>query len=472
MSLIHHLTHHLGVSPTAQQLNAFEEISHFLRSSDNNSAFVLRGYAGTGKTTMINALVKTARHLHMKTVLLAPTGRAAKVISHYTGRNALTIHKKIYRQKSATSLQLEFALADNMHEDTIFIVDEASMISDEPVRVFRHSVLEDLVSYVRDGKHCMLFFVGDSAQLPPVGILQSPALDKDHLESQFGLHVRSVELTDVVRQSKTSGILYNATALRQQIHTDTKNETLPFPRFHTHSFNDIYRMTGERLIEGLHYCYDKFGIENTMVICRSNRSANLYNQNIRHQILFREEEITGGDLIMVVKNNYYWLQQHDESHTGFIANGDMAEVRKVSNIHDMHGFRFADIELEFLDGNEAQSIRCRVILDSLYTDAPNLTQDMQQQLFDSIKVDYEDIPDRKRRMEAIKADPYFNALQIKFAYAITCHKAQGGQWPAVFVDQGYLVDEMLNTEFLRWLYTAVTRATQQLYLVNFSKNFF
>lgn len=472
MSLVDYLTHYLGVSPTAQQLQAFEALSLFLQSYDQDSAFILRGYAGTGKTTMINALVKTARQIHLKTVLLAPTGRAAKVISHYTGRKAFTIHKKIYRQKSSTSPHLEFTLADNMHEDTLFIVDEASMISDEAVRAFRHSVLEDLVSYVRDGSHCSLIFVGDSAQLPPVGILKSPALDKHHLEREFGLKVYSVELTEVVRQTRTSGILYNATALRRQIHEDDENGRLPFPKFQTNGFRDIYRMSGERLIEGLHYCYDKFGLQNTMVICRSNRSANLYNQNIRHQILFREEEITGGDLVMVVKNNYYWLQQHDENHTGFIANGDMAEVRKVGNMHDMHGFRFADIELDFLDGNEGDSIRCRVILDSLYTDAPSLTKDMQQQLFDAVKLDYEDIPDRNRRMEAIKADPYFNALQIKFAYAITCHKAQGGQWPAVFVDQGYLVDDMLNTEFLRWLYTAVTRATHELYLVNFNQNFF
>lgn len=466
------LIHHLGISPTDQQRRAFDFIAHFLATFSSDDAFVLRGYAGTGKTTIINTIVKTAHQLHLRTVLLAPTGRAAKVISKYTGRKALTIHKKIYRQKSAASVQLEFSLSDNLHEDTIFVIDEASMISDEPVRAFRHSLLEDLVTYVRSGKHCALFFVGDSAQLPPVGVLDSPALDAEYIQANYGLDVTSVELTDVVRQSKSSGILYNATKLREQIKVDEPDDALPFPKFHTNTFNDIFRMTGERLIEGLHYSYAKFGIENTMVICRSNKSANLYNQHIRNQILFRDEEITGGDLIMVVKNNYYWLQQHDETNTGFIANGDMAELKKVGNVHDMHGFRFADVELEFLDGNEQQSIRCRVLLDSLYVDSPNLPYDKQQMLFESISADYEDIRDKTKRLDTIKQDPYFNALQIKFAYAITCHKAQGGQWPAVFVDQGYMVDEMMNTDFLRWLYTALTRATQELYLVNFSKNFF
>ena len=458
--------------PTEQQLAVFGLLDEFLGNFDPNSLFILKGYAGTGKTTIISALVKVLPRIQKKAVLLAPTGRAAKVISHYSGRKALTIHKKIYRKKSATSIAMDFTLADNPHDHTLFIVDEASMISDDAVSVFRQSLLQDLIKYVQSGERCALLFVGDTAQLPPVGLIQSPALNPEYMESRYHLAVFGYELTDVVRQDKNSGILFNATKIRQEIKIEDDTAEYPFPQFVTKGYGDVFRMTGERLIEGLHYSYDKFGVENTMVICRSNRSANLYNQHIRNQILFREEEITGGDLIMVVKNNYYWLQQHDENHTGFIANGDMAQIRKVSNVHEEHGFRFADVLIDFLDGNEDDSIQCRVLLDSLYVDSPNLPMEQHQKLYESISMDYHDIPDKNKRMEAIKTDPYFNALQIKFAYAITCHKAQGGQWPIVFVDQGYLIDEMLTTEFLRWLYTAITRATRELYLVNFNKNFF
>jgi exodeoxyribonuclease-5 len=275
-----------------------------------------------------------------------------------------------------------------------------------------------------------------------------------------------------VRQQQDSGILYNATKIRNEIRLEETDIAYVYPKFVVSNYKDIYRMSGERLIEGLHYAYGKYGMENSIVICRSNKSANLYNKHIRNQILFREEEITGGDILMVVRNNYYWLQQHDEKHTGFIANGDMVTIRKVSNLHDMHGFRFADLDLEFLDNHEGDTIKCRVLLDSLYVDSAQLPYSEQQKLYESIAKDYEDIPVKKDRMEAIKKDPYYNALQIKFAYAITCHKAQGGQWPLVFVDQGYMTDEMLNTEFMRWLYTAITRATQELYLVNFNDKFF
>src|SRR5690606_31485978 len=286
------------------------------------------------------------------------------------------------------------------------------------------------------------------------------------------LHTYSYELREVVRQHRESGILFNATRVRDDIDLENQDDALAFPQFHTQGFKDIFRMNGDRLIEGLHYSYDRFGIENTMVICRSNRSANLYNQHIRNQILFREEEITGGDFIMVVRNNYYWLQQHDEKSTGFIANGDLAKVRKVSNVHEQHGFRFADISLEFMDNDEPEPVVCRVLLDSIYVDSPNLPYEQQQKLYESIALDYNDISTKKDRLEAIKKDTYYNALQIKFAYAVTCHKAQGGQWPCVFIDQGYMNDDMLNTEFLRWLYTAITRATQQLFLVNFKPKFY
>src|SRR5690606_6644830 len=381
------------------------------------------------------------------------------------GRQALTIHKKIYRKKNAATIQIDFELAENLHKDTLFIVDEASMISDEGVTMFSNSLLADLIRYVQSGDNCVLMFVGDTAQLPPVGLSSSPALNAELLSQEYHLFTTKYELTEVVRQRQDSGILFNATKLRNEIRLEDEYSEYQYPKFIINRYKDIYRMTGERLIEGLHYAYDKYGMENSIVICRSNKSANLYNTHIRNQILFRDEEITGGDIVMVVKNNYYWLQQHDEKHTGFIANGDMATVRKVSNVHEMHGFRFADLDLEFLDNHEGDTVKCRVILDSLYVDAAQMPYSEQQKLYESIAKDYEDIPYKKDRLEAIKRDPYYNALQIKFSYAITCHKAQGGQWPLVFVDQGYLTDEMLNTEFMRWLYTAITRATDELFLV-------
>lgn len=458
--------------PTGQQCEAITLLEEFLVTFRGDTCFLLKGYAGTGKTTLISALVKVLPSLRKRSVLLAPTGRAAKVMSYYSGRKSYTIHKKIYRKKTAATMELDFVLAENLHEDTLFIIDEASMIADEGVHFFSRSLLDDLISYVRSGKNCCLMFVGDTAQLPPVGMLESPALDANYLNSNYKLGVYNYELREVVRQQYDSGILYNATQVRNDIRTEDFESTLPFPHFHTKGFKDIFRMNGDRLIEGLHYSYDKYEIENSIVICRSNKSANLYNQHIRNQILFREEEITGGDLIMVVRNNYYWLQQHDEKNTGFIANGDQAKVRKVSNVHEQHGFRFADISLEFIDDDELEPVLCRVLLDSIYVDAPNLPREQSQKLYESIAEDYKDIPLKQDRLDAIKKDPYYNALQIKFAYAITCHKAQGGQWPCVFVDQGYLNDEMLNMEFLRWLYTAITRARDQLFLVNFNPKFY
>jgi exodeoxyribonuclease-5 len=459
-------------SPTPQQEQVFGLLAEFLQTFSKQSCFILKGYAGTGKTTIISALVNSLSRINKKSVLLAPTGRAAKVMSSYSGRRALTIHKKIYRKKSVASIQMDFVIAENLHENTLFIIDEASMITTEGFSFYSDGLLSDLIRYVQSGKNCTIMLVGDTAQLPPVGLDYSPALDINYINSEFGLEVFTYEMTDVVRQDKGSGILFNATKIRNEIKLDEESPEYTFPRFITKGYKDVFRMTGDRLIEGLHYAYDKYGIENCMVICRSNKSANLYNKHIRNQILFQEEEITGGDIVMIVKNNYYWLQQHDEKHTGFIANGDMALIKKVSNIHEMHGFRFADLYLEFMDNNEGDAIRCRVLLDSLHVDAAQLPYDEQQKLYQSIAKDYEDIATKKDRMEAIKKDPYYNALQIKFAYAITCHKAQGGQWPLVFVDQGYMTDEMLNTEFLRWLYTGITRATKELFLVNFIDKFY
>ena len=457
--------------PTQQQFEAFEKLAKFIQNRGPQDCFVLKGYAGTGKTSIISALTKTLPYLRMRSVLLAPTGRAAKVISLYSKREAYTIHKKIYRKKVAASIDLDFDLAENLHSNTLFIIDEASMIANESVSFFSSGILDDLVKYVESGENCNLLFIGDSAQLPPVGLYESPALQPAYLESNYGLRVTSHELTQVVRQDLQSGILWNATSIRQQINLDDPEAQHPFPKLRTSGFNDVYKMTGEKLIDGINYAYDNFGQENSIVICRSNRAANLYNQHIRNTILFRDEEITGGDQIMVNKNNYYWLQQENPEDKRFIANGDLAVVKRVSNIHQEHGFRFADLEMELQDMDDAR-ITCRVLLDSLHVDAPSLPQESMKELYSSIELDYADIKDRKERLSAIKADPYYNALQIKFAYAITCHKAQGGEWPLVFIDQGYINEDMLNTEFLRWLYTAVTRAKTQLFLVNFHEEFY
>jgi exodeoxyribonuclease-5 len=456
-----------GNIPTAQQRDVFAMLENFLPSTNADDCFILKGYAGTGKTTLISALVKVLPRLKLKSVLLAPTGRAAKVITNYSGKKAFTIHKKIYRKKVAASPEMIFVLGDNIMENTLFIVDEASMISDQVHDYSRQSLLQDLISYVYNGKNCKLMLVGDTAQLPPVGSDISPALDKLFVSEQFRLNVFTYELTDVVRQEKESGILFNATQLRELVR---KGEEV-FPKFNIKGYKDIFRMTGERLVEGLNYAYDKYGMENTIVICRSNKNANAYNQNIRNRILYREEELSGGDHIMIVRNNYFWLKPEDNSGD-FIANGDIARIRKVRRIEEQYGFRFAELVIELLDYPDEEPLSCKVMLDTLYSETPSLSNADNKRFYEAVLQDYMHIENKKFRMEELKKDPYYNALQIKFAFAVTCHKAQGGQWPAVFIDQGYLTDEMLNTEFLRWLYTGLTRSNKELFLVNFSDQFF
>lgn len=454
--------------PTEQQQELFGKLHEFLRSNEGSECFILRGYAGTGKTTIVSALVKALKAYNLKSVLLAPTGRAAKVITSYSGRKAFTIHKRIYRKKSAVNIDDSYSPAPNLAVDTLFIVDEASMIADEPSGFSHNSLLQDLVSYVYNDKNCKLMLVGDTAQLPPVGSDNSPALDKHYMHQEYGLEIHNYELTHVLRQQRESGILFNVTGIREIIR-DGKELV---PKMATKGFPDIYRMTGDRLEEGLNYAYNKYGYENTLVICRSNKNANMYNQQIRNRILYREEELTGGDQIMVVRNNYFWMQEGEDNSTGFIANGDMARLRRVRRIEDMYGFRFADVQLELTDYAEDPVIECKVLLDTLTTESPALPQEDQKRFFKEAMQDYTHIANRRVQMEELKKNPYYNALQIKFAYAVTCHKAQGGQWEAVFVDQGYLTEEMVNTDFLRWLYTACTRATKELFLVNFSEMFF
>jgi ATP-dependent exoDNAse (exonuclease V) alpha subunit len=454
--------------PTSQQTELFNLLHIFLQKDNGDECFILKGYAGTGKTTVLGALVKALKHYNYKSVLLAPTGRAAKVITNYSGRKAFTIHKRIYRKKSALNVDESFSIADNLASNTLFIVDEASMVSDQLSGNNRDTLLNDLVKYVYNKKNCKLLLVGDTAQLPPVGSDESPALDAQLMKSEFFLDVFSYEMTDVLRQQKDSGILFNVTRIRDMIRKG--KETMP--QIITKGYKDVFRMTGERLEEGLEYAYNKYGNENTLIICRSNKNANLYNKQIRARLLWREEELTGGDQIMIVKNNYFWLQEQEESSTGFIANGDIAKIRKVRKIEEIYGFRFADVQIEFIDYAEDPVLDCKIMLDTLYSESPALSPTDQKRFYLEVMKDYDHITNKRAKHQELKLNPYYNALQIKFAYAITCHKAQGGQWGAVFVDQGYLTDDMVNLDFLRWFYTACTRATNELFLVNFSDKFY
>jgi exodeoxyribonuclease-5 len=463
MSIAHDLAKSFPHLPNPQQLYLFEKIDAFLRLREDRTCFVLKGYAGTGKTTAISTLIKLLPKYNLKTVLMAPTGRAAKVLGNYSKKDASTIHRKIYRKKSAMSPDMHFSISPNLHKDTLFIIDEASMIADEKTDYSGSSLLEDVISFVYNLQNNRIIFIGDTAQLPPVGSLESPALSKNYLE-KFTLKISEVELTEVVRQEKESGILHNATAIRELIRTSQEE----FPKLQTKGFSDVFNMMGDKIIEGLNYAYDKYGLENCLVICRSNKGANLFNQHIRHQILWREDELTGGDLVMVVKNNYFWLE---EEKGGFIANGDIGKITRVKNIHEMYGFRFADVQIFFEDIDQ-EPISCKVMLDTLYVESSNLPYDRQKILFEEVMKDYEHLTTKRAKMEEVRKNPYFNAIQIKFAYAVTCHKAQGGQWNVVFIDQGYLTEEMINTELLRWLYTATTRATKELFFVNFNKLFF
>jgi exodeoxyribonuclease-5 len=448
--------------PTSEQEITIDSFVNFLFSPKVDTIFLLKGYAGTGKTTLISALVKTLDQLKQKCVLLAPTGRAAKVFSHYAGHSAYTIHRKIYRQRTFSNELDNFVMNANLHQHTLFIVDEASMIANEGLSggMFGTGrLLDDLIHYVYAGQGCRLMLIGDTAQLPPIGEEESPALSASMLEG-YGLEVTEHCLTQVVRQEQDSGILYNATSLRQYI---AEEEYFSLPRIKADGFPDIRIISGGELIDTINECYDKAGMDETMIICRSNKRANLYNKGIRNTILYREDELNTGDLLMVAKNNYYWGA--DCKEMDFIANGDIAVVRRVRRTHEMYGFRFADVTLCFPDYNDLE-LDVKILLDTLHSDAPALTREESERLFQAVQEDYGDITVKRERMKKIKEDTWYNALQVKYAYAVTCHKAQGGQWQRVFVDQGYMTEEMLTPDYYRWLYTAFTRATEVLYLVN------
>ena len=457
-----------GYEPTQEQQAAIDVFATFMADSRMMPVMVMRGSAGTGKTTLAAAIVRALQSLEQQLVLMAPTGRAAKVFSLYAGSAAYTIHRRIYRQKS---LEGGFDLGYNNAKDTLFIVDEASMIS---LNGDGRSLLDDLISFVYNGSNCRLMLIGDQAQLPPVGEEESPALMAPVLRS-FGLHVYECTLNEVLRQSQESGILWNATEIRSlspdpsPSREGSFNLPVTLPKILIDGFTDIKVVPGDELIETLASSYSKVGLDETMVVTRSNKRANIFNQGIRNQILGREEELTTGDQLMVVKNNYYWVAQSPNlGGMSFIANGDMCVVRRVRNVHEQHGFRFAEVTMTFPDYDDYE-LTATVLLDTLTSEAPALTRDQQEELFNKVMEDYADIPRKADRMKALKEDRYYNALQVKYAYAATCHKAQGGQWAHIYVDQGYMTDDMLTVDYLHWLYTAFTRATEKLYLINWPK---
>ena len=447
-----------GHVPTAEQKKAMDTFARFMTDRDERSVMVLRGAAGTGKTSLSAAIVRALLSLQQKLVLLAPTGRAAKVFSLYAGHPAYTIHRRIYRQKSIESA---FDLNYNSAQDTLFMVDEASMIANSSnygESIFAGGqLMDDLMRFVYNDRNCRMMLIGDCAQLPPVGETESPALQSDVLHS-YGLHVYECNLNEVLRQSEESGILWNATEVRRLMY----DGMYELPKVHFNGFADIRNVSGDELIEQLASSYSQVGLDDTIVVTRSNKRANIYNQGIRNTVLDREEELCSGDQIMVVKNNYYWRKEE------FIANGDRAVIRRVRHVHEQYGFRFADVTMTFPDYDDYE-LTATVLLDTLTSEAPALTREQQEILYNKVLEDYADVPQKPERLKKVKEDKYYNALQVKFAYAATCHKAQGGQWAHVYVDQGYMTDDMLTPEYMHWLYTAFTRATEKLYLVNWPK---
>lgn len=460
------ITQNFPYNPTEDQFSALKMLTDFLLERETDSLLLLKGYAGTGKTSLVGALVKTLNELQQKCVLLAPTGRAAKVFSNYSGQKAFTIHKKIYRQKAFSNEPTGFMPADNLHKDTLFIVDEASMISNDGMDSISFGtgrLLDDLIQYVYSGENCRLILMGDVAQLPPVMQTESPALNPEILRG-YNLKVEDITLTQVVRQSGDSGILFNATRLRDALRN---NEVEIFPKLRLKGFSDFRKVNGDELIEEIASSYSRDGLDDTMIITRSNKRATIYNSGIRNRILYREEELSSGDRLMVAKNNYYWTSGCKEMD--FIANGEIVQVLRVRRTTELYGFRFADVSVRFQDYDLEMDIK--ILLDTLQTDTPALPRELNDKLFFTILEDYDDVPTKAGKMKKMKADPYYNVVQVKYAYAITCHKAQGGQWMNVFLDIGYMTEEMLGEDFYRWLYTAITRATHRLYLVNLPNDF-
>ena len=457
---IRNVTSNLPFIPNSQQEELISQLGLFIQDDRENLLYVLKGYAGTGKTNLISAVINALPSFRWKSVLLAPTGRAAKVLSNTSGKPAQTIHKKIFSNHFKEEGRFVFSLGDNQHTNTVFIVDEASMISVESEsNLFEKNLLESLMEYVYSGVNCKLILVGDSAQLPPVGSEFSPALSVPFLKQNYHLHLYTTELTQVARQKTDSGILYNATKLRISL----LEKEFVLPKIEVTP--DVVSLSGEDLEDALHRSYREYGAENVIIITRSNKRANLFNQNMRNRIYLYEEDLCSGDRLMVVKNNYFWKDKQDKS---FIANGDMAQIKRISKRETLYGFNFAECTLKFTDYENEPELQVKVITDSLFSETPALSPAQQQSLYEELMLDCVDEPDKWKKLAYLKSSPYFNALQIKFAYAVTCHKSQGGQWPCVFIDHGYLTNEQLNLNFIRWLYTALTRATDRVYLINFN----
>ena len=457
----------ISFETTFSQKKVVEMLSDYLSEPKSEQIFVLNGYAGTGKTTLLAAVVEVLDAMQVPTVLLAPTGRAAKVLSRYCHREALTIHKRIYRERTTADYESHFSLDVNKERGAVFIVDEASMLADATSegQIFGSgSLLDDLIKYIRSGRDCRLILVGDNAQLPPVGSAFSPALDRDVM-SGYG-DVVYASMDDVVRQQAESGILFNATMLRCML----ENGIYEVPQLDM-SFADVESISGGEVMEKVQECYDRYGRDETIIITRSNRRANRYNEGVRRYNLLAEEAIESGDCLMVVKNNYYYTEREKECPMSFAANGDVAQLRKIYRFEDFYGFHFADALLSFPDYDDFE-LRCRILLDTISSESPSLTREESRRLLQEVEQDYLDIKSRIKRLKEIRENPHFNAVQVKFAYAITCHKAQGGQWKAVFVDRALFGDEEMTADMLRWLYTAFTRATERLYLVNFDERFF
>lgn len=461
----------LPFTPSQQQAALL--LAHFVTTTQPYAACILRGYAGTGKTSLVGALVKVMHLLKRDVVLLAPTGRAAKVFSHHAGMPAYTIHRVIYRQESFQGEGTRFSLGYNKLRHALFVVDEASMISRGTGAMGTDTLfgtgelMDDLIQYVYSGTGCKLLLVGDTAQLPPVGEEDSPALC-DEVLRRYGLLVGSASLTEVVRQSRDSDVLAGATMLRQLLTEGFEG----IPPIQTDAHGEVRALPGNELIESLVSDYQAYGADSVIVVTRSNKRANIYNNGIRSRIFDREDEITRGDLIMAVKNNYYWTEQcakslpkDEKMPFNFIANGDTAEVVRIRNVHEQYGFRFADATLRFADYDDFE-LDCRVLLSTLQSESPSLTREESNLLFERVLEDYMHIPLKKDRMKVLRQDPYYNALQIKYAYAVTCHKAQGGQWARVYIDQGFVPADATGASYLRWLYTAFTRTTERVYLVN------
>lgn len=454
---------------TLKQDVFFQKLAAFVLNQTDDELFVLKGYAGTGKTTLIATLVNQLSTVDYKYVLLAPTGRAAKVMANYSNKKAFTIHKKIYFPSKSAQGGVHFTLQKNKHKNTLFIVDESSMIStvaSEFGRTDQNSVLDDLISYVYSGTNCKLILIGDTAQLPPVHQENSPALDLDFLTFQYQKEITHIELDEVMRQEEGSGILYNATLLRECLQQQFHNTFT----FDIKPFKDIIKLTdGFEIQDAIHGAYSHYGVEDTAFVVRSNKRANQYNQQIRNSILLRESELSAGDLLMVVKNNYFWLKETDEA--GFVANGDIIEVLEIFKIQELYGFRFATVKVRMLDYLQQQPFETVLLLDTLTSESPSLTYEQSNALYQQVLLDYEEERAHYKKIQKVKQNEYFNALQVKFSYAITCHKSQGGQWPVIFIEQPYLPDG-ISRDYIRWLYTAVTRAKEKVYLIGFKDDFF